>query len=163
MNSEPIPISLLQSIPLFSDVSPDHLGQIAKIATIRTIRDGDEIFHEGDPQDYLYIVLEGRIALEMLVPHRGRLRFLTIEPMEVLGWSSMADVSPRRTASACTVSSGKLLAIDAGKLFKLCQADPVLGFVVMHHVANVIANRLIITRMQLLDMFAEPSSEASHG
>ena len=81
----------------------------------------------------------------------------------MLGWSSVADVSPNAYLTACAVCSGKLLAIDAVKLHQACEADPKLGYVVMHHVANVIAGRLMATRMQLLDMFSQPSSEAPHG
>jgi hypothetical protein len=38
-----------------------------------------------------------------------------------------------------------------------------LGYAVMHHVANVIAGRLLATRLQLIDMFSQPPSEAPHG
>ena len=163
MDSNPVTPSMLCSLPIFSDLTDEHVGIIAGVSTIINVREGQEIFHEGDARDFLYIVLEGRVALEMHIPNRGRLRILTVEPREVLGWSSVSDVASKRTVTARAVSAGNLLAIDAGKLHQACEKDPVLGYAVMHHVANVIAGRLLATRLQLLDMFAQPSSEAPHG
>ncbi len=163
MGSEPVTSSMLCSLPIFSDLTDQHVGVIAGISSIQLFQDNQEIYHEGDPRDFLYIVLEGRIALEIHIPNRGRLRILTVEPQEVMGWSSISEVASKRTVTAHAVSGGKLLAIDAAKLHQACEKDPVLGYAVMHHVANVIAGRLLATRMQLLDMFSQPSSEASHG
>ena len=163
MSPETVSVELLQSIPLFHDAPPAHLDVLARISQIRSFKENHEIFHEGDAQDYLYVVLEGRVALEIHIPNRGRLRILTVEPLDVLGWSSITDAVRKRTATARTVTPAKLLAISAEDLQKACTDDCQLGYLIMTHVANVIANRLIITRMQLLDMFATPPSEASHG
>jgi len=163
MGADSVTSAMLCGMPLFSDLTDEHVGVIAKISSIRPVKENQEIFHEGDARDFLYVVLEGRIALEINVPTRGHIRILTVEPQEVLGWSSVADVAPKRTLTARAVTAGKLLAIDAGQLHAACEKDPVLGYAVMHHIANVIAGRLVATRMQLLDMFAQPDSEAPHG
>jgi CRP-like cAMP-binding protein len=163
MTSEPVTIEFLQSIPLFHDVAADHLETIARISEVRSFPEGKEIFHEGDHRDMMYVMLEGRVALEIHIPNRGRLRILTVEPAEVFGWSSVANATSRRTATARTVAPAKLLAINADELLKACDRDPQLGYMIMKHVANVIANRLMVTRMQLLDMFSNPPTEAPHG
>ncbi|MBN2084987.1 MAG: Crp/Fnr family transcriptional regulator [Anaerolineales bacterium] len=163
MGSDSVTSSMLCSLPLFSDLTDEHVEVIAGVSKLIPMSEKQEIFHEGDKSEYLYIVMEGRVALELHIPNRGRLRILTVEPLEVLGWSSVADVSPKRTLTAVGVCTGQLLAIDAAKLHQACQTDPKLGYAVMHHVANVIAGRLLATRMQLLDMFSQPSSEAPHG
>jgi CRP/FNR family transcriptional regulator, cyclic AMP receptor protein len=163
MPSESVTIPLLQSIPMLHDLPPEHLGTIAGISEIVTFAEGQEMFHEGDRRDQLYVVLEGRVALEIHIPNRGRLRILTVEPMEVLGWTGMVDATSKRTATARAVAPAKLLAINADKLAKACSEDPRLGYIIMQHVANVIANRLLVTRMQLLDMFSNPPAEAAHG
>jgi CRP/FNR family cyclic AMP-dependent transcriptional regulator len=155
--------SMLCSLPIFSDLTDRHLEIIAAVTTIQPFTEGQELFHEGDARGFLYIVLEGRVALEMHIPNRGRLRILTVEPQEVLGWSSLLEATSKRTVTARAVCSGKILAIDAEKLQAACKQDPMLGYTVMHHIANVIANRLLVTRMQLLDIFSQSSAEAAHG
>jgi CRP/FNR family cyclic AMP-dependent transcriptional regulator len=163
MTSESVTPSMLCSLPIFSDLTDEHVGVIAGISTTRTFGEGDEIFHEGGSREFLYVVLDGRVALEMHVPNRGRLRILTVEPQQAFGWSSVTNAASKRTVTARAVCSGKLLSIDAQKLNDACRKDPVLGSVVMHHVANLIASRLLVTRLQLLDMFSQSTSEAPHG
>jgi CRP/FNR family cyclic AMP-dependent transcriptional regulator len=163
MGSESVTSSMLCSLPIFSDLSDKHVEVIAGISTIQPFRENLEIFHEGDPSDCLYIVLEGRVALEMHIPNRGRLRILTVEAPDAFGWSSVTNTAPRRTVTARAVCDGKFLVIDAAKFIQAFQADPLLGYAVMRHVANLIASRLMVTRLQMLDMFSQPSSEATHG
>jgi CRP-like cAMP-binding protein len=163
MPSDPISTNTLREIPFLADLSEPHLELLASLSRMRTAKDGEELFHEGDPQDYLYIVLEGRVALEIHIPNRGRLRILTVESGELLGWSSVTDAIPRRTASARVVCDTRLMAIDSVRLNKACQEDPILGYRIMVRVANVIANRLVSTRIQMLDLFANQPAEAHHG
>lgn len=155
--------AMLCSLPIFSGLSDNHVDVIAGISKIQPFQENQEIFHEGDTRDSLYVVLDGRVALEMHIPNQGRLRILTVEPPDAFGWSSVADTAPRRTVTARAVCDGRFLVINAAKLRHACQKDPVLGHAVMQHVANLIASRLMVTRLQLLDMFSQPSSEAPHG
>jgi CRP/FNR family transcriptional regulator, cyclic AMP receptor protein len=162
MESEKMSLATLREIPFLADLASEHLETLVHLASYRTFPDGAELFHEGDKQDFLYIVLAGRVAVEIHIPNRGRLRILTVEPMELLGWSSITETIPRRTASARAVAATKLLAIDSAQLYAACQKDNALGFQIMNKVANVVANRLLITRLQMLDLFANPSPEAHH-
>ena len=47
----------------------------------------------------------------------------------------------------------------ASKLKELCDQDHDLGYMVMRRLANIVASRLLISRLQLLDIFAEPESK----
>jgi CRP/FNR family cyclic AMP-dependent transcriptional regulator len=152
-------IQALESIPWFQEISSEHFEQIAAIASLIEVDAKQELFREGDPEDYLYIVLQGRIAIEMFVPSRGRMRIYTAEPMDVVGWSSVTPVIRRRTAGAQAVLPSCLVRLDAMKLRQLCEEDYELGYIVMRRLANVVASRLLITRLQLLDMFANPPGE----
>ena len=104
----------------------------------------------------MYVVLEGRVAIEISVPGRGRMRILTADPMEVIGWSSVTPVVRQRTAGARAVLPSRLVAFDADELRRLCDDDHDFGYIVMRRLANVVAGRLMTTRLQLLDMFANP-------
>ncbi len=150
-------ISALQAIPWFSLMPEDHFNKMVSISKIFRFEPGQSIFHEGDKEDYLYIVLEGRVAIEIAVPGRGRMRILTADPMDVVGWSSVTPVVRQRTAGARAVLPSRMVAIDANELRIMCDEDYSLGYYVMRRLANVVAGRLLTTRLQLLDMFANPS------
>jgi CRP-like cAMP-binding protein len=146
----------LQKIPFFRELKEDHLRAIARISSIRRAKAGDVLFREGDRQDNIYVVASGRVALDMFVPHRGKIRFYTCEEWEVVGWSGVTPDVHQRIAGAVAVIDSTLISTDAEQLRKLCEADHDLGYLVMRRMANVVASRLVVTRLQLLDMFAEP-------
>jgi len=152
-------IGTLKSIPWFERLEPEHFNKLAEIASIRNVEAGEQLFREGEKEDNLYIVIEGRIGLDIFIPHHGRIRIATVEPMEVFGWSSVTPNVRQRTASAFVVLDGLLVVFNSEKLRQLCDEDHHLGYVVMRRLANVIASRLLTTRLQLIDMFADPSEQ----
>ena len=107
----------------------------------------------------MYIVIEGRVALDIFIPHRGKVRIYTVEPWDVFGWSSVTPTIHQRTAGAMAVIDGLVVCIDAVKLRQACDEDHDLGYVVMRRLANIVASRLLVTRLQLLDMFANPETK----
>ena len=150
-------VKALQAIPWFSLMTEAHFNNMVKIGKIFNFEPGQVIFHEGDKEDYLYVVLEGRVAIEMTIPGRGRVRILTADSMDVVGWSSVTPVVRQRTAGARAVLPSRLAAFDARELYILCEEDHDFGYYVMRRLANVVAGRLMTTRLQLLDMFANPA------
>ncbi len=155
-------IAELKKIPWFQkEVSPAHIEKIAAITELKHVKAGQTLFREGDKEDYCYIVMTGRVGLDMFVPERGKVRFYTAEQYEIFGWSSVTPTIRQRTAGATAVIDGSVLRIDATKLRQLCDEDHDLGYAIMRRLANVVAGRLLVTRLQLLDMFGNP--EANHG
>lgn len=149
----------LRKFPWFQELSDEHVRKIASISTIRKVKAGEIIFREGDTHESVYVVIEGRVGLEMFVPHRGKVRFYTAEPGEIFGWSSVTPAVHVRTAGATAVLEGSVLRIDAEKLSVVCDEDHDLGYLVMRRLSHVVGSRLLVTRLQLLDMFANPESK----
>ncbi len=54
---------------------------------------------------------------------------------------------------------GLIACIDLEKLRQACEEDHDLGYAVMRRLANIVASRLFVTRLQLLDMFSHPESQ----
>jgi CRP-like cAMP-binding protein len=152
-------ISALQTIPWFQGISQEHFDKLASISSIIELEAGEKLFQQGDKQDYLYVIIKGRVAVEIAIPGRGRARIYTAEPTEMLGWSSVTPVVRQRTAGAVTVLPSVLIRMKAEDLQKLCDENHSFGYVVMRRIANVAASRLLVTRLQLLDMFSHSSKE----
>jgi CRP-like cAMP-binding protein len=149
----------LEKIPWFKEINPQHLQKIADITHLKPIKTGEVLFHEGDKEDYLYIVIEGRVALDIFIPHRGKLRLYSAEPWDVFGWSSVTPIIHQRTAGAVAVMNGRVAGIDSAKLRQICDEDHDLGYLVMRRLTNIVASRLLVTRLQLIDMFATPEEK----
>jgi CRP-like cAMP-binding protein len=152
-------IQELREIPWFKELKAQHVQMLASIAEVRSVKPGEVLFREGDIEDFVYIVLDGRIALDMYVPHRGRVRFYTADRWEIFGWSSVTPTVRQRTAGASAVIDSRVARFNATEMRRVCDEDCELGYQVMRRLANVVAGRLLVTRLQLLDMFAHPEAK----
>jgi len=159
MQNEAEVIQELGKIPWFQSIKPEHLKKIAEISHLKRIKSGEVLFREGDQDDYLYIVIEGRVALDIFIPHRGKVRINTAEPWDLFGWSGVTPNLHQRTAGAIAVMDGLLIGIDAAKLRDACEENHDLGYIVMRRLVNIVASRLLVTRLQLIDMFASPEEK----
>jgi len=146
----------LKQVPWFAELKQDHLKRMSAITTLHTFKAGQTIFREGDREDYLYVVQDGRVALDMYVPSRGKVLIYTAEQWDIFGWSSVTPDVHQRTAGAIAVLESRVLCVEAEKLRRLCEVDHDLGYLVMRRLADIVASRLMVTRLQLLDMFATP-------
>jgi CRP/FNR family cyclic AMP-dependent transcriptional regulator len=150
-------------IPWFKGLKEEYLQKIAEISHVRHFKSGERFFHEGDRQDFIYVLTSGRVVLDMFVPHHGRVRFSSLDEWDVFGWSSVTPNIHQRTAGAVAVLEGTALAIDAEKLRLVCETDTSLGYLVMRRLAGVVASRLMETRLQLLDIFSTPAETKNEG
>ncbi len=142
----------IQSIPWFVDLSPIQVERLASIAGIRNLPANEELFREGDREEYMYVVLEGQLNLENYVPSHGILYLYTANPLDILGWSSMTPVVRSLTATARALGPTRLLAFDSEALRILCDEDHDLGFIIMRRLANVVASQLLVSRLVLYDL-----------
>ena len=114
---------------------------------------GQDIFHEGASSLYLYIIKTGRVAVELHVPSQGRRTIYTASTGDVFNWSAV--VEPRlATASVRAVEDTEALGLKGGALMDACREDGELGFELYRAITEVIAARLIGTRLQLLNIFS---------
>lgn len=115
---------------------------------------GARIFAEGSLDDDVYLVAAGHVRLEMAVPPMARAQFLSLGPGDLLGWSPLLGDQPM-TATAIALEPVSVVAFDGGALRRLCHADHEIGFHVMKQLAQALAQRLVATRLQLMDLYKD--------
>ncbi len=134
-------------------LSPDAVERLASIAAIREVAPDTELFHEGQVTESMSIVLAGRVALRTLVPERGMVTILTVEPGDLVGWSAI--VPPHRATSVgIAIEPVTLLEFPGERLRALLRGDNALAASVYPRVLQAVGRRLAATRLQLLDLFA---------
>lgn len=151
----------LHRIPWFADLTPVQLDYLASTATLCELEAGDILFKEGDREDYLYILLEGQMVLEIEVPTLGEVPIYTAETWDIIGWSSMTPIVRQRTASVRANKPCVLIGLNSKLLQQTCDEDHELGYVIMNRLANVVANRLLTTRLCLLEIISKQSKSAA--
>src|SRR5205085_6368895 len=88
---------------LFAELPDSELGKIARLLKEIKFKENEVIFHQGDPGDGLFIVLQGRVRISTS-DHLGRERVLAFYgPGEFFGDMAVLTGEPRSaTATAST-------------------------------------------------------------
>ena len=150
---------ILQELHFSSDMPPDVLEQLANEAALKVYSAGSVVFNEGsETHPNLYLIRNGRVALEMNAPNRGNLRILTLGPGEMIGWSALLGTG-HMTASAVAVEDSEVVTVSAESLRQLCDSNQDSGHYIMRQIAAAISKRLVATRLHLLDLFADEPRE----
>jgi CRP-like cAMP-binding protein len=147
-------LDLLKTVRLLQAIPERLLAKLVPMATVERAAANRVLFTEGTLCDRIYFVVDGLVALDMHVPRRDPTRILTVGPGEVLAWSALLS-DQRMTASATVLEDTRLVALAAQPLRQLCDADHEIGFVLMRAIALALSQRLLATRLQLLDLFSE--------
>ena len=69
---------LLDEAPALQALDPGHRSTIAGCARNAVFGPGEEIMREGDPADAFFVIREGAVALETVVPGRGAVTIETL-------------------------------------------------------------------------------------
>ncbi|HLO35673.1 MAG TPA: cyclic nucleotide-binding domain-containing protein [Candidatus Deferrimicrobium sp.] len=149
----------LRASPFTAGLGRSDRRRLESLATLRTVAVGDVLLREGEETPHLGIVVEGRIALRLLVPGRGPITVLTVEEGDLFGWSAI--VPPyRATSSAIAVAPGKVVLFDAAALREALASDDDLAAAIHPRLLQIVVRRLGATRAQLLDLFATEGARA---
>lgn len=141
-----------------SSLDDATLARLGALARPRTAKTGEVLLAEGGRSDELGVVVSGRLALRMLVPERGMVTILTVEPGDLYGWSAIA--SPQRaTSTVVAIETSELIAFDGMDLRMALADDPTLAAAVYPRVLDAVSRRLSATRLQLLDLFTHPETD----
>lgn len=137
--------------PFAHGFAPAVMEQLATLAREAAFDPNQVIFREGDDIGDFYLIVSGRVALEIVsdgVPHRVH----TLSAGDELGWSAVL-MGQGKYFQARALEHVDALAFAGADLLALCERDPKFGFTVMHRLLGVVAERLQATRLQLLDMY----------
>lgn len=110
--TSPDVLQTLQELEFTKDMEPRYLEELAALASEIKFGEGQTIFREADVGEFVYLIAEGQVAVEIHVPGRGRVTILTVGPGQLLGWSSLFP-SAHKTASARTVTTAAATAVTA--------------------------------------------------
>lgn len=146
-------VASLNSSWFASGLEPETATRLAELARHFHAEPGEELFREGDPSDLFGVVIRGRIALRTLVPERGEITILTIEPGDVFGWSTV--VPPyRSTSNATAIESLDAIVFEAAGIRTALRTDCQLAIALYPRIMLAVSRRLAATRNQLLDLYA---------
>jgi signal transduction histidine kinase/predicted CoA-binding protein len=142
MGQEDNVYEFLKKIPLFSDLPEADLEKLCEMVEEVLLPAGQELFAEGDPGDWAYIIKDG--AVEIIKNSQGRGVLLAVqETGEVIGEMALLEDSPRM-ASVKARRDTTLLAIHQDQFYQLLDTSPTASKVLLQ---TVLARWRVTTNM----------------
>jgi CRP/FNR family cyclic AMP-dependent transcriptional regulator len=138
--------------PFVADLSPEQLAFLVGCTSNVRFGAGAFLFREDAPADRLFLVREGKVALESALPGRGSVQVETLGPGEVLGWSVLFPPY-RWHVDGRAVESTLVFAVDGECLRRKLAENAELGYAVTRRLLYQVHRRLERARLQQLDVY----------
>lgn len=143
---------LREQSALLQALSNTEVGLFESAATELRIAAGDVLFEEDGPADVFYIVVEGKIGLELTSPGKEPIVIQTLGSGDLVGVSWLFP--PHRWSwRARAIVDSELAAFDATTIRSEMEQNRDLAWEVLSVVAGEVVDRLHRTRVQLLDLY----------
>ena len=106
----------LQNTPLFAGLPAEALEALVEHLTLVPLESGSVLFHEGDPGDALYVIVEGEVAVQAEGPPRVEMARLGAGAF--IGEVALMTEQPR-SATVTATQTSELLKIDRHTLSRV--------------------------------------------
>jgi len=141
-------LEVLAGIQFLRGVSREHLEQIASVAEVHDYGTSEIAFREGEVADSVYLVVSGKLSLELSPSTTDCKHLVSVGPGEMLGWSALVE-NPRFAATAVVIEPARLVRIDGNRLRAICDEDPQFGYEFTRRTMRALAKRLTSTWTEL--------------
>src|SRR3569623_611667 len=133
----------LAATPLFSGLSQEALESLVSELQLIQLTDGEVLFHEGDPGDALYVIVEGEVAVQAEGP--PRVEMARLGPGSFIGEVALMTDQPR-SATVTAPNGAELLRIDRATLKRVLAAHGEVLSAVLRFVRDRLVDRWTRTR-----------------
>jgi CRP-like cAMP-binding protein len=148
---------VLRQADIFYAIDPEQLERVAEACQERQFGAGEIIFKENSSSDELYVIARGEV--EILVdpalvsdrpdtPSRPT-TIATLRRGQSFGEVALVDQGLRSATARSASGDTRLLVIPRERLMALCEADPLLGFRLMHNLAADLALKIRNTDLRV--------------
>jgi CRP/FNR family transcriptional regulator, cyclic AMP receptor protein len=136
-------IQFLKTVPFFNELSHRQLKTVSDIMFERNFETDELIFAEGQPGAALFLILDGKVAVEMCRENSATI-LATLEKGAFLGEMALLNEAPR-SANARSLERTYTLALYRNDLSRLIQRDPQTACQIYRALASIVGDRLRAT------------------
>lgn len=150
---------LLAGQELLAGLPDDDLDLLVGCARLVRFRPGQVLFREGSPADACFVIRTGRVAIEVHDPGDGARQVGTVGPGQMVGWSWLYEPY-RWRFDARALDTVRAIELDGACIRAKCDEDPAFGYRVVLRFLRSVGDRLLGTRLQLLDLYGPRGTAA---
>ena len=133
-------IKFLKTIPFFNELTHRQLKTVSDIMFERNFEPDELIFMEGQPGAALFLILDGKVAVEMCRENNTTILAI-LESGAFLGEMALLNEAPR-SANARSLERTHALALYRNDLGRLIQRDPQTSCQIYRALASIVGDRL---------------------
>ncbi len=142
----------IKSQPLFADLAPEFIEYLAQAASRVKLAPDHVVFRHGDRAEKFYVLISGRITVEIPALYGPALEVQALSSNEALGWSWL--IAPYKWSfQARAEEESELLEFDGKALLVLCERDPKFGYELVKRFAALMSERLDAARKAMMSQW----------
>ena len=151
-------IQFLKTVPFFNELARRQLKTVSGIMFERNFEADEIIFAEGQPGAALFLILDGKVAVEMC-RQRNTTILAILEKGAFFGEMALLNEAPR-SANARSLERTYTLALYRNDLSRLIQRDPQTACQIYRAIASIVGDRLRSTNelMQTMNELIQTDS-----
>ena len=152
-----VEINEIKDLKISSAFSEEELEELLKITEKQSYEKGAKIYNRGDKADRIYVVTKGMVSLRRIDPGEDvGISFEKRQEGEMFGAACFMEPQEYTLTAVCLEDS-EALAIDAEKLFQLCERNYEIGYKFIKEVARIYFERYKTAKNQIHQMVKEPT------
>jgi hypothetical protein len=137
-------------IPFFQDMTQRELEFLAAHAQLELVERGHYLGVEGKPASCFYAVLSGSVLIESIAAEFAPVPIQRPDVPTVIGYSWL--IPPFEwTFDILVTEPGEVIRFDGAALCTRCKVDHEMGCDILTRVMQLVAERLLATRMRLVE------------
>jgi CRP-like cAMP-binding protein len=121
----------LRQVIVFQNVTDDDLEQITQNSLTRSVEEDGYFFFQGDPADYLYVLIHGQVKLLQTSRAGHQVNLRTIYPWQMFGALGAVRDKAKYPATAQALENSTALAIKGFFLRDMLKTRPYLSLDLM--------------------------------
>lgn len=126
--------SLLRSLSLFSDLTEPELTVLSTSLRELHYPKGNIVFHEGEPGEFLLLIIEGKVKVVLLGEQGQETILTTMNSGAFFGELSLIDGAPR-SASVITLQNSSFLQLKRETFLEVLRMHPNIALKVLRQLS----------------------------
>lgn len=149
----------LSTHPLLAGVHDEIVRKMADIGESVVLKAGDDLMHEGDDPQFLYMVLDGELEvfLPMTVDRFSEVKLASVSSGACIGEYSFID-HRRLSASVRALTDTQLFRLSHSAFQDFLEHNHETGYVVLRNLLGTLVKRLRAANEEF-DLFTLPAAD----
>jgi hypothetical protein len=140
---------MLRRVKALAELSDEQLGRFVNFMEAQPVRQWSQIVKQGDPDDGMYLVLDGELRVRLLIGGKETI-LATLGPGECFGEIALFDQGPR-SADVLANKDSILLKISSEAFDKLRREAPELSAPILFAISKTLAARIRADNKRIKD------------